>query len=515
MSKKLVYLISFAVALGFAENVPAADYRDWDDADPSNHLWSSPVNWNPDGLPTLIGDNNNRTRIREGSPGPDRGYPILDATIFAADPNGAFADRVYVGDSSNHSSWSNEAATLTVTGGARLTIGNDLKIAYGTYTRGILYVDGDDTVIEIGEDLMVGRRGEGILDMSGGTINVAADLRIPEESDNANIEGSGLLNLYGGTIIVGDNLQMRPEKSGKIREGNMNVAGGTLIIAGNATDTVEAYINNGWITAYDGNGTLNLDFDVTNPGSTTLTATHLLNPNPAHGSTATSRLEKLQWTLPEPNAPGAVVTCDVYFGTDPNVEANPKIVTRQAVESVPVTLAPETVYYWAIDPFDDSVSTTEPLYLGPIFTFNTFNTAPVVEAGDDIDTWLDGAGPRVVQLNGSASDDGPVDALTYRWTVIAEPNGSSPAQISDPLVADPTVTVVEPGMYSLQLEVGDGEYTATDTIQVALYADACEHASNQEGFEWIPGDINHDCIVDDLDLAILEDHWLQWNYSVE
>ncbi|MHC4487515.1 MAG: hypothetical protein ACYS4T_20330 [Planctomycetota bacterium] len=67
----------------------------------------------------------------------------------------------------------------------------------------------------------------------------------------------------------------------------------------------------------------------------------------------------------------------------------------------------------------------------------------------------------------------------------------------------------------MQLEAGDGEFTATDTMQIVLYADPCEHARNQEGFEPIPGDINEDCIVNELDLAILEEHWLQWNYSTE
>jgi len=78
-----------------------------------------------------------------------------------------------------------------------------------------------------------------------------------------------------------------------------------------------------------------------------------------------------------------------------------------------------------------------------------------------------------------------------------------------------TVTVVEPGTYTLQLEAGDGEFTAADTVQVTVYADACEHASNQEGFEWIPGDLNHDCIVDELDQAIMLENWLESNYSAE
>ena len=141
--------------------------------------------------------------------------------------------------------------------------------------------------------------------------------------------------------------------------------------------------------------------------------------------------------------------------------------------------------------------------------------SPVVDAGEVIATWLDN-GPRVVQLNGVVSDegDGPGPA-TLLWTVVAEPNESNRAQISDPLITNPTVTVREVGSYTLQLEAGDGEYTTADTMQIVLYTDPCEHAKNQEGFELIPGDVNEDCAVNELDLAILEEHWLEWNYSTE
>ncbi len=240
-----------------------------------------------------------------------------------------------------------------------------------------------------------------------------------------------------------------------------------------------------------------------------------LNPSPTDGESVLSGPTQLQWTLPEPNIPGGIVTCDVYFGTNPNVEANPKVVIGQALESVPVTLAPNTNYYWALDLYDSSISTTEPFYLSHLFTFNTMNTAPDVNAGDDVATWLDN-GLRVVQLDGVVSDeDGGPGPATLIWTVIAEPNELNPARISDPLAANPTVTIKEVGSYTLQLEAGDGEFTTTDTMQIVLYADSCEHARNQEGFELIPGDINDDCIVNELDIVILIEHWLQWNYSTE
>jgi T5SS/PEP-CTERM-associated repeat protein len=504
MSEKLVCLISFAVLLGLAGNALAADYKDWDDGDFANHLWSSPANWAPDGLPTMIGDNNNRTRIESGSGGGD--YPTLDSTIFDVDPNGAFADRLYVG----HKQGDGSTAKLWVTDGAKLTIGDDLNIGYDQDSHGICYVSDPDTVIEIRDDIKVGRRGDGMLVMNGGTINVSGTIEIPSGTDTESLN-IGHLQINGGTINCGA-VTMRPNP---YSTGTVDVRGGTLIINGDAVSTIQGFIDDGWIAAYSGYGTLQLDYDVTNPGKTTLGALHNLNPDPTDGSTASASLNQLQWTLPEPNVPEGVVTCDVYFGTDPNVEANPKVVIGQAVESVSVTLAPLMTYYWAFDLYDSSISTTEPFHLSPIFTFNTLNTAPVVDAGEDVDSWVAG-GPRVVQLDGIVSDEGGgPGSATLLWTVIAEPNELNPAQISDPVAANPTVTVIESGSYTLQLQAGDGEFTSTDTMQIVLYADACEHASNQEGFEWIPGDINHDCVVDELDQAIMMKHCLECNYSTE
>ena len=159
--------------------------------------------------------------------------------------------------------------------------------------------------------------------------------------------------------------------------------------------------------------------------------------------------------------------------------------------------------------------TTDPVYLSPIYTFNTMNTAPVVNAGADVATWLDN-GPKVVHLDGVVSDeDGGPGPATLLWTVIAEPNESNPAQISDPLAANPTVTIEELGSYTLQLEAGDGEHTTTDTMQIVLYADSCEHAQNQEGFERLAGDTNDDCNVDYQDLVNLGLSWLEENYSIQ
>jgi hypothetical protein len=68
----------------------------------------------------------------------------------------------------------------------------------------------------------------------------------------------------------------------------MDITGGTLIVSGDVTSTINTYISNGWLTAYDGSGTLNVDYGITNPGKTTVTAStpeKASYPNPTNGAT--------------------------------------------------------------------------------------------------------------------------------------------------------------------------------------------------------------------------------------
>jgi len=80
--------------------------------------------------------------------------------------------------------------------------------------------------------------------------------------------------------------------------------------------------------------------------------------------------------------------------------------------------------------------------------------------------------------------------------------------IADPSAEDTTVTLSALGEYVLQLEASDGEYTRTDTVTINVYNDGCEAAQSLPDYEPSPGDLNGDCIVDELDLAILEEDWL-------
>jgi hypothetical protein len=297
--------------------------------------------------------------------------------------------------------------------------------------------------------------------------------------------------------------------------GTMDVRAGTLIINGDKFSRIQYYIDEGQIVAYDGQGTLQLDYDVTNKDKTTLEAAHFLNPNPVDGSNVLppTSVNQLQWTLPKPNQPGGVVTCVVRFGTNPVIEENPKVVIGQVVESVSVALDLGMTYYWTLDLYDSSISTTEPYILSPVFTFNTLNQPPIVNTGMDVITWLTD-GIRTGNLDATIADDGFVSPYTVQWTVVSEPNKGT-AVIETATAEDTSITLSAVGEYVLQLEAFDGAYTGSDTVTINVYADSCEAAQSLSGYVPLVGDLNGDCRVDDIDLALLEENWLKNNSLVE
>jgi hypothetical protein len=139
-----------------------------------------------------------------------------------------------------------------------------------------------------------------------------------------------------------------------------------------------------------------------------------------------------------------------------------------------------------------------------------------VDAGTDIATWLVN-GVRIKNLDATVTDDGAISPYTVQWTVISEPNdpNSPDAVITNPSVEDTSITLSALGEYVLQLEAFDGEYTGTDTVTINVYNNGCEAAQSLPDYEPIPGDLNGDCKVDELDLAILEEDWLKDNSLIE
>ena len=473
MYRRVIFSVSFVLLLSLVGNVQAQDAT-WTDG-AGDHLWSTPGNWSD--FPTPA----HWAKVRRGSPGP---------TVAS---EGAVASRVHVG-------YEDESA-LTVRGGTLVISGDDLLLGKNGGSGTLTMISGS---IDVARDFEVAGGNPGLVNMTGGTITVGDDFEIPE------LEGDGVsiaqVHLDGGSISIGGDLHM-------FAQGSLDITGGTLILAGDVVSTVQGYIDSGWITAYGGDGTVALDYNVTNEGRTTVKAVHRLKPNPVNGSKIPSGQVDLSWTPRDPCTPGQPVPVDVYF-TD-NLQAleqflNPaaiRVVNKQAVTSVGVQTQPKKQYYWAVDCYVGSP--TDPV-LGPIFSFIADNLAPRVDAGADVLTWLQD-GVRTGNLDATVTDE---DAYTVKWTVLSEPSVGS-AAIQAAASEDTTITLSAVGEYVLQLDASDGEYSGSDTVTIHVYSDACQAAQSLPDYQPLVGDLNGDCRVDDTDLAMLQENWLKDNSLVD
>jgi len=241
-----------------------------------------------------------------------------------------------------------------------------------------------------------------------------------------------------------------------------------------------------------------------------------LNPIPADGMIIPAGGIELGWTLPEALAPGQPVLVDVYFTDNLDLfisfsdPAAIQIVSQQNVTAVATQTQAQVRYYWAVDSYIGDPD--DPIF-GPIFSFFADNIPPIVDAGGDDVTWL-AEGVRTKNLDATVTDD---EAVTVQWTVVSEPDDSESldAVIADPSAENTSITLSALGAYVLRLEAFDGEYTGSDTVTINVYADACEAARSLPDYQPFPGDLNGDCTVDDLDLAILQEDWLKNNSLTE
>lgn len=473
MCKKWIYSVSVVLLLSLVVDVQAVATH-WTDAGPDSQF-NTPENWSPQAVPTAADD--------MFVDSPDGTHCVVPAGVDGQ------CGTLRVGNSVFTTNLDIAGGSFTVTGGCYIGVDN----ASG---HGILNVSGG---LFTSADMNLGLRGTGTLNMTGGTVQLGWDLKIPGNS------GTGKAHLNGGTLKA-LNLDLTSAL------GSMDITAGTMILVGDDIATLQTYIDDGRLTAYDGQGTVHMDYDVTNSGKTTVTASHPLNPIPADGIIISSGSIELGWTLPDSLVPGQPVLVDVYF-TD-NLEllksfsdpAAIQIVSKQNLTSIARQTQPKVRYYWAIDTY---IGDPDDPFLGPIFSFFADNIPPNVDAGGDDVTWL-ADGVRTKTLNATVTDD---EAFTVQWTVVSEPHdpNSPDAVITDPGAENTSIVLSALGEYVLRLEAFDGEYTGSDTVTINVYADGCEAARSLPGYEPFPGDLNGDCTVDDLDLAILQEDWLKDN----
>lgn len=469
MFKKMTCLIALVLPLVLLNSASAQIM--WDEGG-FDQLWSTAANWSTDTIPTSIDP------VSIDNP--------MNAHCQIKDGIDAVCETLRVANSGSTTNLDISGGSLTASGAY---IGVDAATGHGILNMsGGLFSTGG---------LQIGWAATGTLNMTGGAIELTGDLVIPGRT------GTGTVNLLGGTINASD-LRMTSEL------GLMNITVGTLVLDGNDIETVQTFINDGWITSYKGQGTLNLDYNVTNEDKTTLSAIALLNPNPADGAIVAPGEMELSWTLPDPCVPGEPVPVDVYFTdnlqllldfTDP---AAIQIVSMKNVSSIAVQIQSKTQYYWAVDTYVGSPA--DPVF-GPIFSFYVDNIPPRVDAGAEIATWLQD-GSTTGSLDATITDEEEITFLM--WSVVSEPNEGT-AVIEDIYAEDPNVTLSAVGEYVLNLLAFDGEYRGEDTVTINVYNDSCQAAQSLPDYVPIVGDLNGDCKVDDADLALLEENWLKDN----
>jgi hypothetical protein len=169
----------------------------------------------------------------------------------------------------------------------------------------------------------------------------------------------------------------------------------------------------------------------------------------------------------------------------------------------------DALYFWIVD---ESLGAADPedwdsIIAGATWSFETITSAPEVDAGMSILTWLK-AGTTTVNLSGTVTDlTGDVTATT--WSVVSSPPDSV-VSFADGSAAVTTATLTETGTYVLELYAVDAAlHEDADRMEITVYRDSCEAAQNNpDGFTAPPGDLNNDCKTDFIDLAILAAAWL-------
>ncbi|MEW6744659.1 MAG: hypothetical protein AB1486_18035 [Planctomycetota bacterium] len=256
----------------------AATQRLWDDGDPANSLWSSPLNWNPDGVPT----------------------PHDEAII-------------------------------------------DLPGSVCEIPSGVLAVCARCVVGATGNPVQ--------LDLTGGSLDCSGTLSIGVEAGSA-----VLVNLRSGVITAG-----RLTIGWNGGEGAIDIQEGTLVLDGDYESLILDYVEAGIITLYAGQGLLHVDYDLTNPGQTTVWTTPrdprtAWDPEPADQTTVgigTAGTATLSWC-----SGTTALSHDIYFGTDYDAVLNaerqsPEYRGNQTSnEFLATDLDQGASYFWRIDEVD-------------------------------------------------------------------------------------------------------------------------------------------------------------------
>ena len=128
------------------------------------------------------------------------------------------------------------------------------------------------------------------------------------------------------------------------------------------------------------------------------------NPVPADHDTFVAVTTNISWTL-DPS----IDKCDVYFGTDSDVTANPKVIdgVKQTSYNPPSNLDPEMIYFWRVDTYVGGT-----LYEGDKTKWE-FTTAPAGSPQGN-----------TYYVNGTYGDDSDSGTINEPWKTLNKANST-------------------------------------------------------------------------------------------
>jgi len=216
--------------------------------DPLDNNWTTGTNWEH-GLPTSADPAYITYNWTNGINGP---------VINAGD--GATADLVFLG----WGGWGEGITTMYINGGSLDTrewwIGKDDGQSEPE-APGVLEIT--DGIFTNTGHLIISCGADGTVNQTGGC--VTTETLVLDWQTTSNPE-YGVYKLHGGTLDIGSGgLHVRPH-------GSIDIEEGVMTVLGDINATIAGYIVSGQLTGYGGSGIVLHDYNITNPGKTTVWA---------------------------------------------------------------------------------------------------------------------------------------------------------------------------------------------------------------------------------------------------
>lgn len=248
----------------------------------------------------------------------------------------------------------------------------------------------------------------------------------------------------------------------------------------------------------------------------------LVSFDPFSGQQGVAIAKVLSWSAPsDPNLdPSYSLTYDVYMDpNEANVGTGSGCCSQVSLGQSDTMFDPIpdmeylTTYYWRVDTHAKLDYLSEPnLFTGQVLSFTTEqeNTAPAMDAGKSIVTWLEAVQAGLL-LETPVLTDLEGDAVVAWMAEPRFPELPGTVSFDDATLTNPTVTISHTGIYKLTVTASDGVNSAsTDSLRITVYADSCEAAKNNPNAAYVQNafDLDNNCIVDLDDFSIFAQNWL-------